>query len=81
MHRISLPEHGLGPLESRGVLGTQGGRAVQHPGFQHIAGDTYHMQSGDGHVAHTLLQYAPQMANLHLADSNRRVQAASQPRR
>lgn len=48
------------------------------PGVQHIAGDTYHMQSGDGHVAHTLLQYAPQMANLHLADSNRRALGTGQ---
>jgi sugar phosphate isomerase/epimerase len=49
-----------------------------HPGVQHIAGDTYHMQSGDGHVAHTLLEYAPRMANLHLADSNRRALGTGQ---
>jgi sugar phosphate isomerase/epimerase len=51
---------------------------VGSPGVQHIAGDVYHMLSGDGHVAHTLLEYAPRMANLHLADSNRRALGTGQ---
>lgn len=44
---------------------------VGHPGVQHIAGDLYHMLSGEGHVGRALLEWAPRMANLHLADSNR----------
>jgi sugar phosphate isomerase/epimerase len=51
---------------------------VGHPGVQHIAGDVYHMLSGDGHVGRALLEYAPRMANLHLADSNRRALGTGQ---
>lgn len=51
---------------------------VGHPGVQHIAGDVYHMLSGDGHVGKALLDYAPRMANLHLADSNRRALGTGQ---
>lgn len=46
---------------------------VDHPGVQHIAADLYHMLSGEGHVASACLEWAPRMANLHLADSNRRA--------
>jgi D-psicose/D-tagatose/L-ribulose 3-epimerase len=46
---------------------------VGHPGVQHIAGDLYHMLSGEGHVGRGVLEWAPRMANLHLADSNRRA--------
>ena len=51
---------------------------VDHPGVQHIAGDVYHMLSSDGHVGKALLDYAPRMANLHLADSNRRALGTGQ---
>jgi sugar phosphate isomerase/epimerase len=46
---------------------------VGHPGVQHIAGDLYHMLSGEGHPGRALLEYGSSMANLHLADSNRRA--------
>jgi sugar phosphate isomerase/epimerase len=46
---------------------------VGHPGVQHIAADLYHMLSGERHIASTLIEYGPQIANLHLADTNRRA--------
>ncbi len=46
---------------------------VAHPGVQHIAGDVYHMLAGEEHISGTLLEYGHMLANLHLADSNRRA--------
>jgi D-psicose/D-tagatose/L-ribulose 3-epimerase len=45
--------------------------AVNHPGISHINGDVYHMQSEEVHIGEALLDAGPQLANLHLADSNR----------
>jgi D-psicose/D-tagatose/L-ribulose 3-epimerase len=45
--------------------------AVNHPGIGHINGDVYHMQSEEVHIGEALLDAGPQLANLHLADSNR----------
>ena len=45
--------------------------AVDHPGVAHINGDVYHMQSEESHIGEALLEAGPQLANLHMADSNR----------
>jgi sugar phosphate isomerase/epimerase len=45
--------------------------AVNHPGVAHINGDVYHMQSEEAHIGEALLEAGPQLANLHMADSNR----------
>lgn len=45
--------------------------AVDHPGVRHINGDVYHMQSEEAHIGEALLEAGPQLANLHMADSNR----------
>ncbi len=44
---------------------------VGHPGIGHINGDVYHMQSEEAHIGEALLVADTQLANLHLADSNR----------
>ncbi len=46
---------------------------INHPGVQHIAGDVYHMYTGEEHLSGTLLEYGHIMTNLHMADSNRRA--------
>jgi sugar phosphate isomerase/epimerase len=45
--------------------------AVGHPGIGHINGDVYHMQSEEAHIGEALLDAGDQLANLHMADSNR----------
>jgi sugar phosphate isomerase/epimerase len=45
--------------------------AVNHPGIGHINGDVYHMQSEESHIGEALLDAGEQLANLHMADSNR----------
>ncbi|MCL5987059.1 MAG: sugar phosphate isomerase/epimerase [Actinobacteria bacterium] len=47
--------------------------AIDHPGVKHIAGDVFHMISGEEHIASTILEYGDMMINLHLADTNRRA--------
>ena len=44
---------------------------INHPGVQHIAGDTFHMLLGEEHIGKAILEYGHIMTNLHLADSNR----------
>jgi sugar phosphate isomerase/epimerase len=44
---------------------------VNHPGIGHINGDVYHMQSEEAHIGEALLEAGSQLANLHMADSNR----------
>ncbi len=46
---------------------------INHSGVSHIAGDVYHMVSGEGHVGETLLEFGDLVVNLHLADTNRRA--------
>lgn len=46
-------------------------RIVNHPGVQHITGDTYHMISEESHVAEAIIKAGKQLINLHLTDSNR----------
>ena len=46
---------------------------IDHPAVQHIAGDVYHMYTGEEHLSTTLLEYGSIMTNLHMADSNRRA--------
>ncbi len=45
--------------------------AVDHVGVAHINGDVYHMQAEETHIGEALLEAGPQLANLHMADSNR----------
>jgi len=45
--------------------------AVNHPGVAHINGDVYHMQSEEAHIGEALLDAGDQLANIHMADSNR----------
>jgi len=45
--------------------------AVDHPGVRHVNGDVYHMQSEESHIGEAILGAGEQLANLHLADSNR----------
>jgi D-psicose/D-tagatose/L-ribulose 3-epimerase len=45
--------------------------ALDHPGVQHINGDTYHMQVGEAHIGEAVLEAGARMINLHLSDSNR----------
>jgi D-psicose/D-tagatose/L-ribulose 3-epimerase len=45
--------------------------AVGHPGIGHINGDVYHMQSEESHIGEALVDASDQLANLHMADSNR----------
>jgi sugar phosphate isomerase/epimerase len=51
---------------------------VDRPGVRHIAADLYHMLAGEGHVGRALLEYGPMLANLHLADTNRRALGSGQ---
>ena len=44
---------------------------INHPGVKHIAGDVYHMLSGEEHIALTIIEYGDIIINLHLADTNR----------
>jgi sugar phosphate isomerase/epimerase len=46
---------------------------INHPGVSHIAGDLYHMLSGEGHIASAILEHGDVLVNLHLADTNRRA--------
>jgi sugar phosphate isomerase/epimerase len=45
--------------------------AVDHPAIAHINGDVYHMQSEEAHIGSAILEAGEQLANLHMADSNR----------
>ncbi len=45
--------------------------AIDHPGIQHLNGDTYHMQAGEPHLGEAVLQAGERLINLHLSDSNR----------
>ena len=45
--------------------------AVNHPGIDHINGDVYHMQSEESHIGEAIIVAGSQLANLHMADSNR----------
>lgn len=51
---------------------------VGRPGVRHIAADLYHMLAGEGHLGRALLEYGPLLANLHLADTNRRALGSGQ---
>lgn len=46
---------------------------INHPGVKNIAGDVFHMLSGEEHIASTLIEYRDLIINLHLADTNRRA--------
>ena len=46
---------------------------INHPGIKHIAGDIFHMLSGEEHISSTILEYGDMIINLHLADTNRRA--------
>ena len=46
---------------------------IGHPGIRYIAGDVFHMQMGEAHIAGTVMDYPGMMTNLHLADSHRRA--------
>jgi sugar phosphate isomerase/epimerase len=45
--------------------------AVDHPAVAYINADTYHMQTEEAHVGEAILSCGEQLANLHIADSNR----------
>lgn len=47
--------------------------AVDHPAVGHINGDIYHMQSEESHIGEAVIEAGERLANLHLADSNRRA--------
>ena len=44
---------------------------IDHPGVKHIAGDLYHMLAGETHVTSPIVEFADDLINLHIADSNR----------
>jgi D-psicose/D-tagatose/L-ribulose 3-epimerase len=44
---------------------------MNHPGVSHINGDVYHMQMEESHIGEALIDAGSQLANLHMADSNR----------
>jgi sugar phosphate isomerase/epimerase len=44
---------------------------INHPGIKHIAGDVFHMLSGEEYISSTILEYGDMIINLHLADTNR----------
>lgn len=46
---------------------------VDHPGIAHINADVYHMQAEETHIGEALLAAGDRLANVHLADSNRRA--------
>lgn len=45
---------------------------VDHPGIQHINGDTYHMQAEERNVPLAVIEAGDRLVNLHIADTNRR---------
>lgn len=45
--------------------------AVDHPAVAHINGDVYHMQSEESHIGMAIVEAGEQLANIHMADSNR----------
>lgn len=45
--------------------------ALNHPGVQHINGDTYHMLVGESHIAQSIWDAGDMLTNLHMADTNR----------
>jgi len=45
--------------------------AVDHPGIQHVNGDTYHMLAEEPHLGEAVLKAGERMINLHISDSNR----------
>lgn len=45
--------------------------ALDHPGVQHINGDTYHMLVGESHIAQSIWDAGDALTNLHMADTNR----------
>jgi D-psicose/D-tagatose/L-ribulose 3-epimerase len=47
--------------------------AVNHPGIKHINADLYHMFTEEDHIPTALLDAGEMLANLHVADSNRRA--------
>lgn len=47
--------------------------AVDHPAVQHINGDVFHMQAEEDDIGEAIVQAGGRLANLHLADSNRRA--------
>ena len=47
--------------------------AINHPGVRYINGDVYHMQEEESHIGEAILSAGDMLANLHLADSNRRA--------
>lgn len=49
---------------------------VDHPGVAHINGDLYHMLAGEEHIGLVLLEHGDRLANLHMADTNRRALGA-----
>lgn len=44
---------------------------VDHPGVAHVNGDVYHMQTEESHIGEAVREAGEQLANLHIADSNR----------
>lgn len=46
-------------------------KAVNHPGVQHINGDTYHMLVGERHIGQAIVDAGDMLTNLHMADTNR----------
>ena len=48
-------------------------QAVDHPGVRHVNGDVYHMQAEEEHIGEAILSVGERLANLHMADSNRRA--------
>jgi sugar phosphate isomerase/epimerase len=48
-------------------------KAVKHPGVKHINGDLYHMLHHEDDPVAALVEYGPLMANLHMADTNRKT--------
>lgn len=48
-------------------------KAVNHPGVQHLNGDLYHMLHHEDDPVAALAEYGPRMANLHMADTNRKT--------
>ena len=46
---------------------------VNHPGCQHIAGDTYHQMHEEPHIGEALISCGEKLTNLHLSDTNRRA--------
>ena len=45
---------------------------VNHPGYRHIAGDSYHQMHEESHIGEALISCGEKLTNLHLSDTNRR---------